>query len=181
MPRSVTEYHDIQAILRSGFGALKEASFVLLRVTDKSEVKAWLAAVAGMPGAEKLTYEVTHAKHVSESYQERVLQIAFTAPGLLNLGVPKEFFPEDSITGPASERVHTFSREFYLGMAGDEAEELGRSRRLGDIGKNAPCEWEWGRPPDKLAKSVFHGWERRQPPEDFPDVLLLLYAESGDL
>jgi hypothetical protein len=33
MPRSVTEYHDIQAILRSGFGALEEASFLLLRVT----------------------------------------------------------------------------------------------------------------------------------------------------
>jgi Dyp-type peroxidase family len=181
MPRSVSEYHDIQAVLRSGFGALKEASFLLLRVTDKSEAKTWLAAVAGGPGAETLSYEVTHAKHVSESYQERVLQIAFTAQGLLNLGVPKEFFPEDSIKGPASERIHTFSREFYLGMAGEEAERLGRLRRLGDIGKNAPCEWEWGRPPDKSPKSVFHEWERREPRQDFPDVLLLLYAESSHL
>ncbi|MCI0735617.1 MAG: peroxidase [Beijerinckiaceae bacterium] len=170
MASAVNEFHDIQGILRSGFGSLEEACFLLLRITDKSEAKAWLAAIAGEPGAEKLSYLVTHAGHLLESRQEQVLQIAFTAQGLLNLGMPESFFPKDGIQGPASDRIHVFSRDFYLGMVGDYARIQGRSRRLGDTGNNAPVkpengkkDWEWGKP------------------GDIPDVLLMLYAERGHL
>src|SRR5262249_6615083 len=157
---AVSEYQDIQAILHTGFGSLEEASFLLLRIrmTHVSEAKAWLAAVAREPGTEELSYHVNHANRRKGEHHKRALQIAFTSRGLSTLGVPADCFPEDSNEGPASDRIHTFSREFYLGMAGEKAEKLGRPRRLGDIGKNAPCEWKWGRPATHLPKSSFHEW-----------------------
>lgn len=183
MPRAVSEYDDIQAILHTGFGSLEEASFLLLRirVANARAAKAWLAAVAGEPGAENLSYHVTSAQHSKDAHQEQALQIAFTARGLLNLGVPMGCFPEDSNQEPASGRIQTFSREFYIGMAGEEAERLGRSRRLGDTGKNAPREWEWGRPAKQAPKSGYHFGDGSEPPEVFPDVLVLLYARRGYL
>jgi deferrochelatase/peroxidase EfeB len=55
------------------------------------------------------------------------MQIAFTAPGLASLGVPSDI-------------VAMFSAEFVSGLADDES----RSRRLGDVGSNAPSQWAWG-------------------------------------
>jgi deferrochelatase/peroxidase EfeB len=52
-----------------------------------------------------------------------------------------------------------FSPEFVSGMAGEE----GRSRRLGDVGASAPSGWGWGGP------------------GSVPHVLVLLYAEPGQL
>jgi Dyp-type peroxidase family len=155
MAQPVREYQDIQGIVRSGYGRLEEASFLLLRITDLSEAQAWLAAVVEEPGAEKLSYRVTHAGHLSESHQERALQIAFSAPGLRRLGAPEELFQDGSI--------NNFPREFRLGMAAEDPDPEGRSRRLGDIGENAPSNWEWGAPPET------------------PDVLVMLYAEAGCL
>jgi Dyp-type peroxidase family len=149
MAQTVNEFQDIQGILYSGYGPLEEASFLLLRITDPGEAKAWLAALVEEPDAEKLSYRVTHTGHL-DSYQEQVLQVAFTAQGLRNLGVPDDV-------------ILAFSRDFYLGLAGEESEAEGRSRRLGDIGENAPSEWEWGAP------------------GQLPDVLVMLYAEAGGL
>jgi deferrochelatase/peroxidase EfeB len=59
---------------------------------------------------------------VKETYQ-----VAFTAAGLRKLGVGEKI-------------MEGFSPEFVEGMAGDE----NRSRRLGDIGENAPEKWLWG-------------------------------------
>ena len=56
--------------------------------------------------------------------------------------------------------VRGFSEEFLAGMAADAS----RSRRLGDIGANAPSEWVWGGRPDCV-----------------PHVLLMLYAREGGL
>ena len=53
-----------------------------------------------------------------------------------------------------------FSREFIAGMASDAS----RSRRLGDLGANDPGYWQWGGKPEAL-----------------PHVLLMLYAEPGEL
>lgn len=145
MVQPVSEQHDIQGILRSGYGTLGEASFLMLRVKDPVEAKAWLAAVVGEPNAEKLSYRITSAADL-DSHQEHALQVAFTAHGLKNLGVQEDI-------------LHSFSREFYLGMAGKEVEEEGHARRLGDIGESAPSKWEWGAP------------------EQAPDVLVMLYAE----
>lgn len=163
MAQPVSDYDDIQAILRSGFGKLEEACFLLGRITDLREAKAWLAAVAEGEGAQKLSYRVTQASDL-DTYQEQALQIAFTAQGLLKLGVPQDLFPDDRFEETPGARIHTFSREFYLGMARDQPdEENEQSRLLGDVGQNAPSNWEWGTS-DKM-----------------PDVLILLYAEAGGL
>jgi hypothetical protein len=135
MARTVSDDHDIQGIIRSGYGSLEEAAFLLLRITDAAAAKAWLGAVAAEPGAATLPYRVTRAGDL-DTHQEHALQVAFTAPGLKRLGVPAALFRDDTTGG--------FAREFRLGMAGDEADAEGRSRRLGDVGRNAPSRWDWG-------------------------------------
>ncbi|HXW70452.1 MAG TPA: peroxidase [Methylocella sp.] len=156
MVQPISEFDDIQAILHSGFGKLEEACFLLARITDLKEAKAWLSTVAGTSGAGKLSYHVTCACHLRESYQGQALQIAFTAQGLERLGVPLDLFP-------GGDRLHTFSREFSLGLVRGENDQDGHSRLLGDIGENAPSHWQWGTG------------------EKIPDVLIMLYAEEGAL
>jgi hypothetical protein len=162
MAQLFSEYQDIQGILYSGYGKLGEACFLLLRIADRAEAKAWIAAVAREPGTKTLAYRVTNADHLN-SYQEQALQIAFTAQGLLHLGVPEDLFPDDRFLGAPRGRTHTFSREFYLGMASEEGDAEGRSRRLGDVGQNEPSHWEWGGQ------------------DNMPDVLVMLYAEAYGL
>ena len=155
MVHPVSEYQDIQGLLRSGYGSLTEAVFLLLRIANSSEAKAWLGAVAGASGAEKLAYRVTRAADL-DLRQVRALQVAFTAPGIRTLGAPEDLFRDDSL--------HAFPHEFRLGMAGYGLDTEARSRRLGDIGKSAPSNWEWG-----AART------------QTPDVLVMLYAETGGL
>ncbi|HTW27644.1 MAG TPA: hypothetical protein VME92_10990 [Acetobacteraceae bacterium] len=134
MPGAVTETADIQALLRSGFGSLTEAEFLLLRIADRAAARAWLAA-APVTSVADLATRVPVAT-----------QIALTAEGMRALGVP-----EAALAG--------FADPFLSGMAGDAA----RSRRLGDTGTDAPESWDWG-----------HA-------AGMPHVLLLLYAEPGQL
>src|SRR6202012_395405 len=72
------------------------------------------------------------------------LQVALTVDGMQALGV-----------APAS--IAGFSAEFLTGIAGQES----RSRRLGDVGADAPTPWGWGGVP--------------------PHVVVLLYAAKGGL
>jgi Dyp-type peroxidase family len=118
MAMPVNELDDIQALVRSGFGSLAGACFLLLRVTDADAARAWLAAVRPTSIADLA------AGHVTE-----VVQIALSEPGLRALGLDDEAFAG-------------FSPEFRQGMAGDR----GRSLRLGDVGANAPEHWRWGAP-----------------------------------
>jgi Dyp-type peroxidase family len=155
MAQAVSEYQDIQGIVRSGYGRLGEACFLLLRIADAGQAKAWLSAIVEAPGANRLAYRVTHAGDFA-GYLPRALQVAFTAPGTKRLGVPEVLFHDDS--------THAFPREFRLGMAGDGLDPEGHSRRLGDVGVNAPSNWEWG------------GGQAQT-----PDVLVMLYAETGSL
>jgi Dyp-type peroxidase family len=131
-PRSL-EAEDVQALVESGFSKLTAACFLLLRVRDPAAARAWLH-----------TAPITTAAALRE-YLPTALQVALSAPGLRALGVP-----EHVLAG--------FSTEFLSGMAGDEA----RSRRLGDIGANAPQGWAWGG-------------------EHVSDVLVALYAEADGL
>lgn len=113
MNRSV-DFEDIQGLVRFGYGGLKAARYLLMRVVDAAAARAWLAdaplatAVAGKP-------------------PETALQLAFTSAGLLALGVPSTI-------------VEGFSPEFVVGMGTDAA----RARRLGDVGPNDPSRWRWG-------------------------------------
>jgi Dyp-type peroxidase family len=158
----IGEYHDMQAILRSGFGRLEEACFLLLRIVEPGRARAWLAAVVEDAGTDKPSYRVTHAGNL-QSQQEQVLQIAFTARGLRMLGLPGDLFPGGPFERAQGGKTDTFSAEFCLGMAGKEVEASGCSRRLGDVGENAPSNWEWGIPDNML------------------DALVMLYAREGRL
>jgi deferrochelatase/peroxidase EfeB len=115
MPASEVDYRDIQGIVRFGYGSLTEACFLLVRIRDAAAARRWLA---GAP--------VTNAVKRDKA-PNTALQIAFTVAGLRAIGVG-----EDLIAG--------FSNEFLSGIATDES----RSRRLGDLGPNAPTAWDWG-------------------------------------
>jgi len=124
---------DIQGLVWSGYASLTEASFLLLRIVDPPKARNWLRRAP-----------VTTVAHLTQ-HQAKALQIAVSAAGLRKLDV------SDTI-------MAGFSPEFLAGMTGDES----RSRRLGDIGPNAPANWLWGG----------HGE---------PDLVLLLYAAEGQL
>jgi Dyp-type peroxidase family len=149
MSEPVTELFDIQGIVRSGYGTLTEATFLLLRIVDARKARAWLSAIAARSGSDPSSYRVTTAADLSTK-RDTALQIAFTATGLRNMGVA-----EDLVSG--------FSHEFCGGMAGRVAAVEGRSRRLGDLGANAPQAWIWGGR------------------DDVPDALLMLYGTAGTL
>ena len=106
---------DVQGLVRFGHGKLTEAGFLMLQVADAGAARRWLRAAP-----------VTSAV-ATDPPPATALQVAFTADGLRALGVE-----------PAV--VEGFAQEFTAGMAGD----AGRSRRLGDVGENAPSGWSWG-------------------------------------
>lgn len=109
------ELDDVQGLLRFGYKHLTEACFLLLRVTDPSAARGWLAQAP-----------VTSAVK-ADPPPRTALQVALTSEGLRALGV-------------APDLLNEFSAEFISGMAGDAA----RARRLGDIGTNDPRSWTWG-------------------------------------
>jgi Dyp-type peroxidase family len=119
------ELDDIPALVRTGFGRLGGAAYLLLRIVDPLRAPHWLR---GQP--------VTRATEIETGRLSRALQIAFTARGLSALG-----FGDDVLD--------SFAPEFLEGMTTDYY----RSRRLGDTGPNAPSLWRWGtgeREPDVL-------------------------------
>lgn len=116
MTRREIDTGDIQAIAKTAFGWLKGASYMLLRVGDPRAARRWLRDIA----------PASLAKLSAEPIED-TCQIAFTAAGLRTLGIDNAI-------------VKRFSPEFVEGIASDK----NRSRRLGDIGANAPSNWNWG-------------------------------------
>ena len=108
------DFSDVQGLLRFGYKHHTEGAFALLRVHNRAAARAWLARA---PVA-------TAAKG---PLPPAVLQVAFTAQGLHELGVP-----EPVMAG--------FAPEFVAGLGTDP----NRARRLGDIGHNDPARWQWG-------------------------------------
>jgi deferrochelatase/peroxidase EfeB len=128
---------DIQGLLRWGFGHHTEAVILLLKVrnpADPAAARQWLRQL-----------EPTSAVAVNP-VPDTLLQVALTSAGMRALGIPMDI-------------TNGFSEEFLEGMAGDD----NRSRRLGDIGANAPEGWKWG-----------SGGQ-------VPHVALLLFAKQGSL
>jgi len=134
-PEQDFPFDDLQGLLRFGHGKLSQACFLLLNIKDVASAKRWLA---NTPITSAATVEVPSTT---------ALQIALSASGLVRLGF-------------SASAIEDFSDEFIIGMAGDPS----RSRRLGDVGKNAPENWAWGK----------HGG-------DLPHLLLLIYAKPGGL
>ena len=116
MTYSMVDYADVQGLVRFGYGRMTSASYALVRVKNVAAAKAWLRAAPVTNAVEKSPPPTT------------ALQIAFTAPGLTELGLP------DSV-------MEGFSREFRTGMSKDY-----RARLLGDVDRNAPEHWDWGGP-----------------------------------
>src|SRR6266550_6492203 len=119
---AVFDPHDVQGLLQTGYGSLKDASYVLLRVRNATAARAWLRSAPITTGIDKSTTAGRKA------FARTALQVAFSAAGLRELGVRASV-------------VNGFSAEFLAGMTED-----GRSRRLGDTGENAPSKWCWGYP-----------------------------------
>src|SRR4051812_40974659 len=125
MTRRDIDTGDIQAIAKTGFALLTAASYMLLRVVEPNAARRWLRGLA--PASLAKPSEVKTILDLEKKTGVETYQIAFTAAGLRKLEV------NESI-------IRRFSPEFIEGMAGDE----NRSRRLGDIGQNAPEKWCWG-------------------------------------
>lgn len=111
------ELADLQGLAVRGYGRLRAACLVLLRIDEMQAGRADLA---------RLVPEVTSA---SSSPTTSALNIAFTWPGLRRLGLESG----DALAG--------FAAPFVSGM-GDPT----RSRFLGDVGASAPAGWSWGGP-----------------------------------
>ena len=119
------ELDDIPGLVRSGFGSLGGACYLLLRIADRTAARAWLGELP-----------VTSAAAVEAGALSEACEVAFTARGLRALGLSEEALGE-------------FAPEFLDGMSGDSR----RSHRLGDVGDNAPEHWHWGvgtREPDAM-------------------------------
>ena len=114
MKQTEIDYGDVQGLVRFGYGKMKEASYAHLRVKDVTAARAWLR-----------TAHITSAVATTPP-PSTAMQVAFTAAGLEALGVPPSV-------------LAGFSAEFLTGMT-----EENRARRLGDVGSNAPSQWEWG-------------------------------------
>jgi deferrochelatase/peroxidase EfeB len=131
---TAVDFSDVQGVVRYGYKHLTEACYYLLRIKDAAAARAWLLAAPVTSAAEQ------------KPPPPVATQVAFTARGLEALRVP------DAV-------IAGFSNEFIAGMAGEDA----RSRRLGDVGANAPSSWNWG----SGAK--------------VPDVLVMAFAQAGGL
>ncbi|WP_226632028.1 Dyp-type peroxidase [Novosphingobium profundi] len=108
---------DVQALVRSGFGSLGSARYILVRIVDAARAKAWLRGLVP-----------TRASEVGGGRAlETVLQVAFTRTGLRALGF-------------TAAELENMAPEFLDGMASDAR----RSHRLGDVGESAPAHWAWG-------------------------------------
>jgi deferrochelatase/peroxidase EfeB len=133
MRSSEVDYNDIQGLVRFGHKQMPDASYALLRVRSVAAAQAWLRS-APVSSAVLMNPPPSTA-----------LQVAFTAAGLRTLGV-------------ATSVLAAFSPEFIAGMT-----EENRSRRLGDVGSNAPSQWEWGSPASE------------------PHLVVMFFAASGRL
>jgi len=116
------EWHDIQALVFAGYGKLRRARYVFLRVEEPARAKAWLRG---------LSEEVTTMKTLQRAKELRerkghAVHVAFTARGLAALGLPREV-------------LDSFLPEFVEGQTPEH-----RARALGDTGASAPENWCFG-------------------------------------
>ncbi len=105
---------DIQGNVLRPYG-FQHAAFLFVGIDDAAAGRRWLAELAG---------QVTSAEPWEEGKPMTTLNIRFTYPGLVALGVPQHV-------------LASFPEEFRDGMAA-------RAALLGDVGPNSPAEWEGG-------------------------------------
>lgn len=110
------QHDDIQLLISHTHGRLRAARFVFLRLgsAGRGAGRKWLSDLAE---------EVSVG---SQKAEERAVQVAVAASGLVKLGLSPEV-------------MDTFLREFREGMADPE-----RARGLGDVHDSAPDKWHLG-------------------------------------
>ena len=109
------ELTDIQGIIRTGYGLMKAARFVFLKIEDPKKVRGWLNDL-----------DLKDAIKEKDDPQNEYVNVAFTHLGLQILGLHAVLHEE-------------FSREFEEGMTGGNRPDI-----LGDHEKSHPDQWAWG-------------------------------------
>jgi deferrochelatase/peroxidase EfeB len=127
-PDSKLETSEIQSLVFGGLGFMKEGSVVLYDLPDDGE-----KARAFMRGI----YPDIGFGDGRKLRHDAIVTVALGPRALEKLGLPDEC-------------VKGFAPAFLEGMSIE-----GRNRILGDIGKNAPKNWLWGRDPFDLALLVY--------------------------
>ena len=122
------ELDDIQGYIIRGYSNMQYSRFVLLQVSDAAKAKAWLNEIS-----DSLTTANFPEKNMLPDTE---LNIAFTAPGLIKLGM-------------SDQNLFSFSPEFREGMVTDH-----RRRLLNDFDSSAPELWEWGGPKNEVTHAV---------------------------
>lgn len=125
-PPKILEDHEVQALVFSGAGKLREAECLLIRLPDGDveRARSWLSDyfAASRPVESRITFGDVIPTG-------RATFVALTASGLLKLGVGIE---ETSVRD-------SFPLAFMQGMNAPC-----RSRLLGDEGESGPENWLWG-------------------------------------
>ena len=125
-PRPVEklEFTQIQSIVFGGLGFKPHGQMLMVELPPSiADARAWLAEI--LP---RIAFG--DGRFLSEP---AVLTLGASADALAKLGLPES-------------AIRTFPMAFISGMAGP-----GRSRILGDTGRNAPENWDWGRNPHDVA------------------------------
>ena len=127
-PDSKLETSQIQSLVFGGLGFMKDGSVVLYNLPDDREkARAFMAGL----------YPHVGFGDGRKLRHDAIVTVALGPKALEKLGLP-----DDCMKG--------FAAAFLEGMSIE-----GRTRILGDIGKNAPENWRWGRDPFDLALLVY--------------------------
>jgi len=161
-PAEPLQLGDIQAITLTGYGHLRHAAYLFLRLPrvggDMCDPNATITPEAH--SLLKTTARLANGAKIAPTRAEReksAINVAFTFDGLAALGL-------------SSATLQSFPPEFQGGMTQDY-----RARALGDTGTNSPEYWQWGGTKPGLAKNGDQ--TQAVDLEKLPDLLLLCYAE----
>jgi Dyp-type peroxidase family len=124
---------DIQGFITSGYGPLRSAAYLFVRLHDAAAGRRWLA---------ELSASVTSSRPWPTSATGRrkparpAINIAFTADGLMALRLPEDV-------------LCSFPTEFQEGIVTPP-----RSSILGDTEESAPDRWELGGPHTEAVHAI---------------------------
>lgn len=116
---------DIQGFITSGYGHLRSAAYLFIRMNDAVGGKHWIRALE--PSISSSRPWPVDARG-QKTRPASAVNVAFTAPGLAACGLP-------------ATALCTFPTEFQEGIAAPH-----RSRILGDTDESAPASWKIGGP-----------------------------------
>ena len=127
-PDSKLETNQIQCLMFGGLGFMKDGACLLYKLPDdRDKARGFIAGL----------YPHVGFGDGRKLRHRAIITVALGARGLEKLGLPDEC-------------VRGFAAAFLEGMSTES-----RARVLGDVDRNKPETWEWGRDPDDLALLVY--------------------------